>query len=329
VHEFGHQYWYGLVATNEFEESWLDEGFNTYSEIKVMQTAYGHDRMPVRLADFPVWNLPVTVPHVSFYRLGTLEGPFNDPIQTPAWKYFDFNSYGLNSYARTGLMLLSLEAWLGEDVMARVMRAYATRWRFRHPTAQDFFAVAHEISGQDLSWFFNQFVLGTATLDYEVVDFSAHTPVLAQGVFDQNGQKVTSDEKPQKAEKLDSQITVRRNGEAWFPHELLVTLEDATQVKIQPVSVSQTQIEYRLTHAKTGQQWLEAWPHQERWHRFQLKNLAKIESVQLDPEQRVALEASQINNSFAKTVAITSAARWAAGLMFWLQSLLQMVASFA
>ena len=32
AHEFGHQYWYGMVATNEFEEPWLDEGINSYSE---------------------------------------------------------------------------------------------------------------------------------------------------------------------------------------------------------------------------------------------------------------------------------------------------------
>ena len=40
-HEFGHQYWYGMVATNEFEEAWLDEGINSYTEVKVMDELYG------------------------------------------------------------------------------------------------------------------------------------------------------------------------------------------------------------------------------------------------------------------------------------------------
>jgi hypothetical protein len=43
VHEFGHQFWYGLVGSNEFEEAWLDEGFTTYSTAKVMELGYGRD----------------------------------------------------------------------------------------------------------------------------------------------------------------------------------------------------------------------------------------------------------------------------------------------
>ena len=41
VHEFGHQYWQSMVASNEFEESWLDEGFNSYSTGRVMELVYG------------------------------------------------------------------------------------------------------------------------------------------------------------------------------------------------------------------------------------------------------------------------------------------------
>ena len=44
AHEFGHQYWYGMVATNEFEQAWLDEGINTYTEIKTLDALYGQDR---------------------------------------------------------------------------------------------------------------------------------------------------------------------------------------------------------------------------------------------------------------------------------------------
>ena len=42
-HEFGHQYWYGMVATNEFENGWLDEGINSYTEVKVLDNMYGRE----------------------------------------------------------------------------------------------------------------------------------------------------------------------------------------------------------------------------------------------------------------------------------------------
>ncbi len=41
IHEAGHQFWYGLVANNEFEEAWLDEGFNTYMTSKATDHSLG------------------------------------------------------------------------------------------------------------------------------------------------------------------------------------------------------------------------------------------------------------------------------------------------
>src|SRR6185436_2466977 len=61
VHEFGHQFWYGLVANNEFEEAWLDEGFNTYSTGKVLETAYGNEVLPLRVAGVPITYFPMEV----------------------------------------------------------------------------------------------------------------------------------------------------------------------------------------------------------------------------------------------------------------------------
>ena len=48
-HEFGHQYWYGMVATNEFENGWLDEGINSYTEVKVLDNMYGENTSIINL----------------------------------------------------------------------------------------------------------------------------------------------------------------------------------------------------------------------------------------------------------------------------------------
>ena len=48
-HEFGHQYWYGMVATNEFENAWLDEGINSYTEVKVMDSLFGRNTSAINM----------------------------------------------------------------------------------------------------------------------------------------------------------------------------------------------------------------------------------------------------------------------------------------
>jgi hypothetical protein len=90
-----------------------------------------------------------------------------DAIRTPAWGYSPGN-YGFNSYQRTDLTLQTLESLLGTEAMARVMRTYHERWRFRHPTSEDFYAVVAEVTGRDARWFFDQAVERPGILDDEV-----------------------------------------------------------------------------------------------------------------------------------------------------------------
>ena len=83
-HEFGHQYWYGMVATNEFEEAWLDEGINSYTEVKIMDALYG--------AGADVANLPYgTLSEREMQRLGYNLTADTDPLTTPAWKFLNGN----------------------------------------------------------------------------------------------------------------------------------------------------------------------------------------------------------------------------------------------
>ena len=73
-HEFGHQYWYGMVATNEFENAWLDEGINSYTEVKVMDSLYGRDTsglnlLGAQIGDEEYLRLFFTLGHPGFDSL--------------------------------------------------------------------------------------------------------------------------------------------------------------------------------------------------------------------------------------------------------------------
>ena len=111
-HEFGHQYWYGMVATNEFEDAWMDEGINSYTEVKVLSSILGPYTS--------VWNLAgVTGGDIELQRLFFIGVADLDPIAQKGYEYASYGSYGGITYGKTASVLLTLEGIIGEDTMAK------------------------------------------------------------------------------------------------------------------------------------------------------------------------------------------------------------------
>jgi peptidase M1-like protein len=327
VHEFGHQFWQGMVASNEFEESWLDEGFNTYSTAKVLKQAYGADQFPIRFMGIPLFYLPVDIPHPYEDRILTLQGKFNDPILTPTWKFYDQLSWGLNSYPRSGLVMSTLEGYLGDELMARVMREYHQKWRYRHPASQDFFDAVNAVTRRDLTWFFDQFVKGIGTLDYEVVEVKSVRSKTAEGIFDKEGQKteVKADKRLESSQSYETEVAVRRAGEAYFPYELLLKFRDGNKIFAKPIALREGMIEYQFEDTRTGRKWNDSWVISDRWKKFKFTTPSELEFAQLDPEDKILLDSNLTNNSKTTSASGAGAAvRWASGAMFWLQALLQL-----
>lgn len=166
-HEFGHQYWYGMVATNEFEDAWLDEGINSYTEAKVMAALFGRDTSAIALP-------AMTMSDLEEQRLAYLSEPDYDPMTRWAWKFYSAQSYGAITYGKTATVLTTLEATVGEPTMQKALRVYFERYKFQHPTATDFLNTIQEVSGRaDLQPYFQAAIYGTRVLDYEIVDASS------------------------------------------------------------------------------------------------------------------------------------------------------------
>jgi hypothetical protein len=139
VHEFGHQYWQGMVATNEFEEAWLDEGINSYAEVNAMASIFGPhtstlDRSWANFGD------------AGYQRISYITSPDYDPVTRFAWKFRDFESYDLITYGKSATLLSTLESIIGRDTMDEAMRTYFERYRFTHPTAEDFLRTIEEVA---------------------------------------------------------------------------------------------------------------------------------------------------------------------------------------
>ncbi len=293
IHEFGHGYWYGIVGSNEFEEAWLDEGINSYSEMKAMDQYYGQGRSMIDLG-------PLKVGDRDYQRLQVIPVFAWDPIVKNSWEFVSTGSYGSNVYSKASLSLKTLENHIGEDVMARIMRTYYESWKFRHPTTDDFIAVAEEVSGLDLDWFFDQFLKTAGSLDYAVSSIRSREEEKALGYY--RGEllspepgKTGRDEGEEKVYR--SEVVVQRKGELFFPQEILVTFEDGEEVR-------------------------ESWDGRDRWKRFIYRRPVKLKSARLDPENKILLDVNFFNNSKVMKPDRVSPLKYALGLALKFQEFL-------
>ena len=139
IHEFVHQYFQGMLASNEFENSWMDEGFTQYFEGKIMDRFYPKGSQ-VDLLGFKLNDLAVSR---SSYT--GMDYPEITEIRRNSWQY-PSGTYGVMSYFKTATWLKTLEGLLGEKNMMLLMKTYFERFKFRHPQPQDFINVANEIA---------------------------------------------------------------------------------------------------------------------------------------------------------------------------------------
>jgi hypothetical protein len=315
IHEAGHQFWYGLVANNEFEEAWLDEGFNTYMTSKATDHSLGPEGWGRRYfgagpgrggrVGWPVVAPGVRIPRGSDSLAALREGGEADVMAKKAWTYRDGGSYGLNSYAKPALVMQTLEGLLGEETMVRVLRTWARRHRFAHPTTGDFIATVNEVTGQDWQWFFDQTFFTANLCDYavEVTNEPARRPggwfEGKDGTLERRtggGAKEEGDDEG----RFESQVTVLRHGEVLLPVELRVEFAD-------------------------GRVASEAWDGRDRWARFRYEGARVVRAV-VDPGRKIAIDVSPSNNEWTsdERPARRAATKWAARYLFWLQNLLEL-----
>jgi len=152
-HEQGHEWFPMIVGSNERRYAWMDEGFNTY------QNAFSNERRTPGSDAFPGY--------VTNWRQ-SVEGGTQSPLMTPPDR-IEATALGAIGYRKPGVVLLALrDNVIGRDAMDRAMREYARRWAFKHPTPADFFRTVENVSGEDLSWFWNAFFYSTDVLDIAV-----------------------------------------------------------------------------------------------------------------------------------------------------------------
>jgi hypothetical protein len=211
VHEAGHQFWYGIVANNEFENAWMDEGFNTFSTARAIAQADEANFLALRyFGGFVPWvfkDIAMTRETEGNRLAGYRRDAKSDIPSTPSYRYLPATG-GSITYNKTALWLNTMERWLGWPTLQHVLSTHFARWKFRHPKPDDFFAVANRATGQDLTPFFDQVYRSANVFDYGVDDLTS----------------------AREGEQYRTEVIVRRHGEAIFPVDVAVTFRNGERI---------------------------------------------------------------------------------------------------
>jgi hypothetical protein len=161
THEYGHNYWYGMVAFNEFEEPWLDEGLNSFSEATVIHSLDPGRRRHELTAGRGMGSFQA-------YRSSYLAAlPLHDPLDNWSWRFYP-GQYGVNAYDRPVVTLLTLQNLMGREKFFQTFRDFQLRWRFRHPATADFVAAFAVAGGAPVADFLAQAIHTPGALDFSV-----------------------------------------------------------------------------------------------------------------------------------------------------------------
>lgn len=150
THEVGHNWFYGILASNERDHAWMDEGLNTYYEMRYMKKYYGagiaDNVLPKKLYDPKVYG-------PALYTAYALTARNNDdmPPDSPS-DQFTGAGYGLQSYMKPAMCLQWLENAVGTPQFDKAMQAYYRDWKFKHPYPEDL-KKSWADAGMDADWF--------------------------------------------------------------------------------------------------------------------------------------------------------------------------------
>jgi hypothetical protein len=300
IHELGHQYFYGIVGSDEVEEAWLDEGFTETLTDFGLSHQFG--------AAHAEWDLlGHHMRHAELERIGYRRYATFDPLETRAFDFVRNAAYGSTTYNKTNVVLRTLEGLLGPEKFGAGLRAYFDRWKFHHPRLDDFTATFDAGVGEDLSWFWQPALRSTSVLDYEVLSIDNREKRPHAGLFDADGGVANRKEiDPPEGGKYPwaSELVVHRRGDFVFPVKVKVVFDDGSEKR---------------------ESWDGGRSGGPTWKRFTYEGDHKIAWATVDPDDEVPLDVNRWNNGLRADGDAAPRRRVVAAFGNWMSMLLAMV----
>ena len=265
VHELGHQWFQGLIGTNEHAWPFLDEGLTTFVESRAMSAAYGAGS----LVSWP----GLSISDDAARRALAIHYGHDDVVALPAARFSSFRQVGALVYARTSTILGTLGNVYGNDALERALGRYARHYRFRHPTPRHFVAAVREVLGADAAQNLETALFERGWVDYVAEDLRSVRVSGPAGVFDREAGRETVSRDASEPELWDSQLRIVRRGTLRFPVEVELLLENGERVQ-------------------------KHWDGRGAWAAISHRSASPVIRARVDPATKITLD-DDLTNNFA------------------------------
>jgi hypothetical protein len=296
VHEVGHNWFQGILASNEPEEAWLDEGVNEWADSHVMDELYGTRTSAIDWMGFQA--------KISALRsaLATDPADIPSPIASSAYTFVDSDAYGSATYASTLRALLTLENYVGSSKFLAAMKVYAQEFAFKHPTGRDLFTVLERELGQDLDWFFGPVFQQVGGMKLSVRSAGCRDLHKMRGVTgDGSSRKTISETDAPDTGTYECDVVIQNTGVIHMPVDIEMRFADGSSQR-------------------------ERWEDKNggHWQRFHIERSSPLTEVRIDPDHKIEIadpteHAERIYGDTAASL------RAGARIATWAQMLMQMV----
>ncbi len=155
MHELAHTYFPFYMGTNEKRYAFMDEGMAVFLPTLKQNELGEYNTMATRYKRYDQQAKTITAvpPMVPSYGL-------------------DYMNYRMNSYTRAGAAYFSLQEQLGKELFLEALHEYMNRWNGKHPTAYDMFFTFDDVTGQDLTWFWQRWFFEFGIAAMELTDYN-------------------------------------------------------------------------------------------------------------------------------------------------------------
>ncbi len=173
MHEVGHNWFYGILGSNEREYPFMDEGLNSFYEMRYIREKYPNQTLASligRDSTFKFFGLN-KFKHKAEYEFAYLLAArknIDQPIASAAEDFTEYN-YGGIVYSKSAIAFDYLMNYLGKEKFDEAMRFYFDEWKFEHPTPEDLIKTLQYYLNADLHWFVEELIVTNKKLDYKVI----------------------------------------------------------------------------------------------------------------------------------------------------------------